>query len=102
MDFSTFIFDQALILIPALYVLGTILKEWDQIKDNWIPAILLIFGVAGALAMMGVTPRSTPEEIVQAVVQGVLVTGAAVYTNQLIKQHQKTIPDDGKDENAGA
>ncbi|MTI56172.1 phage holin family protein [Geosporobacter ferrireducens] len=102
MDFSTFIFDQALILIPALYVLGMILKEWNQIKDNWIPAILLISGVAGALAMMGINGESTPEQITQAAVQGVLVTGTAVYTNQLIRQYQKTIPNDGKDENAGA
>ncbi len=102
MDFSKFIFEQALILIPALYVLGMILKDWDLIRDNWIPTILLIFGVAGALAMMGVTPTSTAEQIVQAIIQGVLVTGAAVYTNQLVKQYQKTIPSDGKDENAGA
>ena len=102
MDFSTFIFEQALILIPALYVLGMILKEWNVISDNWIPTILLVVGIAGALAIMGVSGSSTPEEITQGVVQGILVTGAAVYTNQLIKQYRKTIPDDGKDDKAGA
>lgn len=93
-----FIVKQALILVPALYVLGMILKGWKLIPDNFIPTILLIFGIAGALAIMGIKVSSTPEEITRAVVQGVLVTGAAVYTNQLIKQYRKTITDDGKEE----
>jgi len=103
MDFSTFIFEQALILIPALYIIGMIFKEWDLIPDKFIPTILLAFGIAGALAIMGVNGSSTPEQITQAVIQGVLVTGAAVYANQLMKQYKnKTIPNDGKDNTAGA
>ena len=103
MDFNTFIFEQALILIPSLYIVGMILKGWDLISDKFIPTILLAVGIAGALAIMGVNGSSTPEQITQAVIQGILVTGAAVYTNQLVKQYKsKTIPNDGKDDNAGA
>lgn len=98
MDIMNFIVEQALILVPALYVLGMILKGWKLIPDNFIPTILLLFGVAGALAIMGIKGTSSPEEITRAVVQGILVAGAAVYTNQIIKQRQKTIPNDGKNE----
>ncbi|EJO5346778.1 phage holin family protein [Clostridium botulinum] len=69
---------QALILIPVLYIVGMMLKNTQQIKDWTIPWILLVLGIAGAIALMGFN--------VDAVIQGVLVTGAAVYTNQLIKQ----------------
>lgn len=105
MDFSTFIFEQALILIPGLYILGMMLKGLEMIPDNFIPVILLLFGMAGAMAIMGIGFNSPAEEIAQALIQGVLVTGAAVYTNQLVKQvkKDKTIPNDGKeDTEAGA
>lgn len=81
MDFEQYIVQKALILIPALYIIGMIIKNTEEIKDKYIPAILLFFGVAGAIGIMGFN--------VNAIVQGVLVTGAAVYTNQLIKQSGK-------------
>ena len=45
------------------------------------PLILLPLGVVGAMALGGWT--------VDAAVQGVLVTGAAVYSNQIVKQIKK-------------
>lgn len=81
MDIMKFIVEQALILIPALYVLGMILKNLQMIPDKFIPVILLAFGIAGAVSIMGLSPQS--------IIQGILVTGAAVYTNQLIKQMQE-------------
>ena len=53
----------------------------EVIPDKFIPLILLVFGIGGALAIMGPT--------VDAVIQGVLVAGAAVYGNQLVKQMGK-------------
>ncbi|MBY6907524.1 phage holin family protein [Clostridium botulinum] len=73
-----YIIDQALILIPALYVLGIMLKQTSKIKDWTIPWILLVVGVIGAISLIGLNPS--------AIIQGILATGAAVYTNQLIKQ----------------
>ncbi|EPY6430790.1 phage holin family protein [Clostridium sporogenes] len=73
-----YIVEQALILIPVLYVLGMMLKNTQEIKDWTIPWILLVLGIIGAISLMGFNAN--------AVIQGVLVTGAAVYTNQLIKQ----------------
>ena len=81
MDFAQYITQNALILIPTLYVLGMIIKNTEKVNDKYIPIILLIAGIAGAVGIMGVSAAS--------VIQGVLVTGAAVYTNQLIKQSTK-------------
>lgn len=68
-------------MIPVLIIIGSIIKHTEKIKDKWIPLILLPIGIAGAVALAGVNADS--------VVQGVLVTGAAVYGNQLVKQLKK-------------
>lgn len=80
MDFMKFIMEQALILVPALYVIGMILKN-SSVKDKYIPIVLLVLGIAGSIAVMGLSAQS--------VIQGILVTGAAVFTNQLVKQVNK-------------
>ena len=76
-----YIIENALILIPVLNVLGVIIKGVEKIPDKYIPLILLGVGILGSIAILGISPES--------VVQGVLVTGTAVYGNQLIKQTQK-------------
>ena len=81
MDLIQYVTENALVLIPVLYVIGSILKGTEKIKDKYIPIILLPMGVALAIAIGGVS--------VDAVIQGVLVTGATVYGNQLIKQISK-------------
>lgn len=81
MDFVEYVIEQALVLIPALYVLGMIIKHTEFIEDRYIPVILLVAGIAGSVLMLGVT--------VEAVIQGILVTGAAVFANQLVKQASK-------------
>ena len=81
MDFTQYITQNALILIPVLYIIGMIVKNTEKVNDKYIPVVLLIAGIAGAVGIMGVNA--------DAVVQGVLVTGATVYTNQLIKQSTK-------------
>lgn len=81
MEILEFIIENALILIPALYVIGLIVKGTEKISDNYIPVILLIFGITGAIALLGFNINS--------IIQGILVTGVTVYTNQLIKQANK-------------
>ncbi|CAG9709241.1 phage holin family protein [Clostridium neonatale] len=81
MEVANYIVQNALILIPALYILGMILKSTQKISDKYIPITLLIFGVAGAIGILGVS--------VDSIIQGILVAGATVYTNQLIKQSEK-------------
>ena len=76
-----YITENALILIPVLLIIGSIIKRTEKINDKWIPLILLPLGIAGALALGGAN--------VDSAVQGVLVTGAAVYGNQIVKQMNK-------------
>lgn len=78
MELLTYILEKGLVLIPALNILGLLIKEIEKIPDKYIPLILLVFGVLGAFGLMGFS--------VDAAVQGVLITGAAVYGNQLVKQ----------------
>lgn len=81
MEFVKYITENALILVPALYVLGMIVKNTEKVPDKYIPVVLLIVGIGGAVALIGLNAN--------AVIQGILVTGAAVYANQLIKQINK-------------
>ena len=86
MDIINYIVSEALILIPALVIIGLILKKFEFIPDKYIPVILLPFGIVGAV-LLGDT--STLSAVVNAVIQGILVTGAAVYGNQIVKQLRK-------------
>ena len=82
MDFLKYITENAIILVPVLYIIGNILKGTELLKDKYIPVVLTPIGIAFSIAIIGVNA--------QAVVQGVLVTGAAVYSNQLLKQFIKS------------
>ena len=81
MEILNYIVENALILIPALIILGAIIKGIEKIPDKYIPLLLLPLGIVGAMALGGWT--------VDSVIQGVLVTGVAVYGNQVYKQLKK-------------
>ncbi len=78
MDIGKFIIEKALIIVPALWIIGSFLKHTPAIRDWIIPWILTGLGIVGAVAIMGVTA--------EAVVQGILVAGMAVLGHQLLKQ----------------
>ena len=86
MDIINYIISEALVLIPVLVVIGLVIKKLEFIPDKFIPVILLPIGIAGAV-LLGDT--STLAAVVNSVIQGILVTGAAVYGNQIIKQLKK-------------
>lgn len=75
---NEYIIEKALIVIPVLFILGEIIKETPNAKDWLIPYILLVLGIIFTVALIGFN--------VDAVIQGVLVSGAAVFGNELIKQ----------------
>ncbi len=81
MEFINYITENALILIPVLYIIGMILKDTNKVKDKYIPLILLPIGIGLAMALMGIN--------INAIIQGILVVGVSVYTNQLVKQINK-------------
>lgn len=81
MDFLNYIVDNALILIPVLYIIGTFLKGLEIINDKYIPLILMTFSIAFSIAILGLN--------VDSVIQGILIAGTAVLSNQLVKQSKK-------------
>lgn len=73
-----YILDDALIVIPVLWIVGKILKETPSLWDWLIPYILTVIGVVLAVFLTGFN--------VDGIIQGLLVSGAAIYGNQLYKQ----------------
>ena len=82
MDIINFIIEEGLIMIPALYIIGEIIKFTGVLNNKWIPLTLLIFSLLFTPLLLG---GFTPDNIVQAV----LVTGVTVLGDQLIKQSGK-------------
>ena len=78
MDILKYIVEEALIVIPVLWVIGKLLKEIPKIQNWLIPWILLVIGVLATMGIMGFT--------VESAIQGVLVAGASVFGHQLLKQ----------------
>ena len=78
MEIIKYVTEQALVLIPVLYIIGAIAKGTEKVNNKWIPVVLLPVGVLGAIALLGLNAN--------AVLQGILVTGATVYADQLVKQ----------------
>ena len=82
MDIINFIIEEGLIMIPALYIIGEIIKFTAVLNNKWIPLTLLVFSILFTPLLLG---GFTPDNIVQAV----LVTGVTVLGDQLIKQSGK-------------
>ena len=76
-----YIMDNALILITVIYDLGCMIKGNEKVSDKYIPIILLPVGIILAMLIVGFN--------VNGFIQGILVTGVALYTNQLVKQTLK-------------
>ena len=81
MEFMEYITENALILIPVLYIIGAFLKGLEIINDKFIPLILMAFSIGFSIAILGLE--------VDSIIQGILITGATVLSNQLIKQYKK-------------
>lgn len=78
---NEYLIQEALIVIPVLLILGKIIKVTDLIKDKYIPVTLLFVGIAFAVALIGLN--------VDAVIQGILVAGGAVFGHELYKQSKE-------------
>lgn len=93
MNIQDYIKPELLILIPVLYLIGVAIKK-SKIADKFIPWILgAISVVLSALWVFANCPVSAGAEIATAIftaiTQGVLIAGASVYANQLVKQTGK-------------
>lgn len=94
MTFAEYIRPELLILVPVLYVLGAIIKDSAAIQNRWIPAILGGVGIALSLLYVLGTGDFSATGVFTAITQGILVAGAAVYTNELIVQLIKNPEDE--------
>lgn len=81
MDFLSYIAENTYVLIPVLYFVGHVLKGYEGLADKHIPVILTIVSTAFCMGLNGMS--------VDSVIQGVLVAGATVLGNQLVKQYNE-------------
>lgn len=81
MTLLDFIEEGYLIIVAVLYVLGIFIKQTTLIRDEYIPIVLMIFGILGSLSIN----YSIPD----AIFQGILCAGVAILGNQTIKQFNK-------------
>ena len=82
MDILNYVVEEGLIMIPVLYIIGEIVKGTEWLTDKWIPLVLLVISVGFTPLLLGTYDASN-------IVQAVLVAGATVFSNELIKQSSR-------------
>lgn len=93
MSYQEYIKAELLILIPVLYFIGMALKK-SKMKDKLIPFILGVISIfLCTIYILATEPIRNPQDVFAglfcALTQGVLIAGASVYANQIIKQAGK-------------
>lgn len=88
---KNFIKPEILVLVPVLYFIGMAIKRSKKIKNENIPLLIGLIGIAIATLYVAATcevygVQGILMAIFTAITQGVLVAGASVYVDQLIKQ----------------
>ena len=86
MDLMRFVPEQMLTLVVGAYVLGVFLKRTPKIADWSIVWILLVFCELGSLGMNVLGNPLNGQLLVNSISQGIICTGVAVLTDQLMKQ----------------
>lgn len=81
MDIQNYINPELLILIPALMIIGKVLKEFNRLPSKYIPLILAILGGAGGIGICGLD--------INIFVQGMVVGLSGVGVHQSFKQINK-------------
>lgn len=80
---------ELLVLVPVLYFIGMAVKHTEFILDKYIPLLLGFIGIALSVLYVGAVSGISAIGIFTAITQGVLVAGASVYVNQIVKQSRK-------------
>lgn len=70
-----------LIVIVALWAVGSIIKKLPSIPDKWIILILTAISLTLAVLILGVNE--------QAIIQGIIAVCISVYSHQILKQSTK-------------
>ena len=82
MDILNYVVQEGLVMIPALFIIGEIIKATELLGNKWIPLTILIVSI-------GFTPLVLGAYTANNIVQAVLVAGVTVFGNELIKQTSK-------------
>lgn len=96
MDFTQYIKPEMLVLVPVLWLIGAALKKTPKMSDWLIPYILGGLGIVLAGIWVAAAEGVTPVSLFTAFTQGILVAGASVWGNQLVKQAGKKNESGGK------
>ena len=101
MDILEYIKPELLILIPVLYIIGMGIKKASFIANRWIPLIIGGCGIVlSIIYVLSTSPLNSVQTVFMAIftalTQGILVSGASVYANQIFKQF-KGAKDDSAD-----
>lgn len=80
MEILDYIIENRIILVPVLYTIGEFIKKLKFINNDWIPIILLFFGILFSIFMGG-------ETLINNIIQGILVAGITVFGKKLIKSN---------------
>ena len=93
---QNYIKPELLVLIFVLYFIGIGIKNTEKIKNKYIPIILGCIGIIISAIYVVATSdfngyKTVFMGVFTAIVQGVLVAGASVYINELIKQNKKEV-----------
>ena len=84
MDILSYILDEGLIMIPALWFLGYIIKNTKKIDKCYIPFILLVISLT-------LTPLLLGGYVVENIVQAILVVAGAVLSHELVDKGEKIV-----------
>ncbi|MDN6292619.1 MAG: phage holin family protein [Tetragenococcus halophilus] len=82
MDILQYVLEEGLVMVPVLFILGEIIKNTTLLENRFIPAVLLLFSLI-------ITPWLLGGYMAINIVQAILVTGAAVLTNEAKEQYLK-------------
>ena len=86
MDILNYVVQEGLVMIPVLFIIGEIVKGTELLSNKWIPLVLLAVSIGFTPLLLGAYDANN-------IVQAVLVAGATVFGNELIKQSTR---EDGK------
>ena len=71
------------ILVAALWVIGYFVKNTNKVPDAYIPFILIVLGIIGAISLNGLSTLS--------ILQGIICAAVAVLGKNLVKQGSEII-----------
>lgn len=88
-NITEYIRDGYVILIPVLYIIGSFIKHSERINNKYIPLILMGVGIVFGICISLGCNDTVLSAIINGTVQGILTAGAAVLSDQVVKQLSK-------------